>query len=231
MALKQSVVLGACSLGLSLSFSGVSLAEPPPPAGPPVGKINLTTPAPAPSVPRSYHMHDGFYARGSIGFGSLGVSFDDGDPSGDNLSGSGPSLGFDLMFGGSPSPGIAIGGGLLTQGAFSVNFERNGYDVDRSVSMALIGPFIDGFPNANKGWHFGGLVGLAAVNVEDDNDDGLSKTGGFGGSVFLGYDFWVADEWSVGPLVRFTGALTKDDDGNVDAQTFSSVVSFTALYH
>jgi hypothetical protein len=231
MALKQSVVLGACSLGWSLSFSAVSLAEPPPPAGPPVGKINLTTPPPAPSVPRSYHMHDGFYARGSIGFGSLGVSFDDGDPSGDNLSGSGPSLGFDLMFGGSPSPGIAIGGGLLTQGAFSVNFERNGYDVDRSVSMALIGPFIDGFPNANKGWHFGGLVGLAAVNVEDDDDDGLSKTGGFGGSVFLGYDFWVADEWSVGPLVRFTGALTKDEDGNVDAQTFSTVVSFTALYH
>lgn len=231
MALKQSLVTGAVTLGFSLSLSAVSLAEPPPPSGPPQGKINLTTTAPAPVVPRSYHMHDGFYARGSIGFGSLGVSFDDGDPSGDNLSGSGPALGFDLMFGGSPSPGIAIGGGLLTQGAFSVNFERNGYDVDRSVSMALIGPFIDGFPNANKGWHVGGLVGLAAVNVEDDNDSGLSKTTGFGGSVFLGYDFWVADEWSVGPLVRFSGALTKDGDGNVDAQTFSTVVSFTALYH
>ncbi len=231
MALKQSLVLGAVTLGFSLSFSAVALAEPPPPSGPPQGKINLTTAAPAPVVPRSYHMHDGFYARGSVGFGTLGVSFDDGDPSGDNLSGSGASLGFDLMFGGSPSPGIAIGGGLITQGAFSVNFERNGYDVDRSVSMALIGPFIDGFPNANKGWHVGGLVGLAAVNVEDGDDEGLSKTTGFGGSVFLGYDFWVADEWSVGPLVRFSGALTKDGDGNVDAQTFSTVVSFTALYH
>src|SRR5262245_57468485 len=54
---------------------------PPPAEGPPGGpapgaslqptalghrKIDLSTPPPAPSVPRSYHMHDGFYVRGSV---------------------------------------------------------------------------------------------------------------------------------------------------------------------
>jgi hypothetical protein len=95
----------------------------------------------------------------------------------------------------------------------------------------ILGPFIDGFPNVNKGWHFGGLIGLAGVQVEDSTLDGVSETTGFGGAVFLGYDFWVADEWSVGPSLRFAGTLTRDEDGDIDAQTFSTVVSFTALYH
>jgi hypothetical protein len=135
------------------------------------------------------------------------------------------------MIGGSPSPGLAIGGGFLAQGAFSTELERGNYRTDRSISSFVLGPFIDGFPNANRGWHVGGLVGLAAVNVEDSSGDGVSETVGFGGAVFLGYDFWVADEWSVGPLVRFAATLTSNQDDDVDATTFSTLIGFTALYH
>jgi hypothetical protein len=219
------------------SLAAAQTAPPPEPerkinlVSPPAGKIRLTTSAPSEPVPRSYHLHDGFYARGSVGFGSLSASFDDNAPGNDDLTGSGPTMGFDLLLGGSPSPGIAIGGGLLAQGAFSTELERSGYEEDRSLSVLTLGPFIDGFPNANRGWHFGGLVGLSLVNVEDSSADGVSETAGFGGAAFFGYDFWVADEWSVGPLLRFSGTLTRDDDGNVDASTFSTVLSFTALYH
>jgi hypothetical protein len=217
-------------VGLGASLASPALAQTSPPA-PPVGRINLTTAPPEPIVPRSYHVHDGFYARASVGFGSLSASFDDDAPSGDDLTGSGATMGFDLMLGGSPSPGIAIGGGLLAQGAFSTELERNRSAQDRTISVVTIGPFIDGFPNANRGLHFGGLIGVSAVNVEDSSADGVSETAGFGGAAFVGYDFWVAEEWSVGPLLRFSGTLTRDDDGNVDAATFSTVLSFTALYH
>lgn len=215
----------------------LSTPAPPPPASPPsgpsapLGRIDLTTTAPAPPVQRSYHVHDGFYARASVGFGSLSASFDDGAPGNDDLTGSGTTMGFDLLLGGSPSPGIAIGGGLLAQGAFSTELERDGYSEDRSISVVTLGPFIDGFPDSNRGWHFGGLLGVSAVSVEDSSADGVSETMGFGGAAFFGYDFWVAEEWSVGPLLRFSGTLTRDDDGNVDAATFSTVLSFTALYH
>jgi hypothetical protein len=176
-------------------------------------------------------MHDGFYLRASIGFGSLSAGFDDNDPSGKDLTGSGATLGFDLMVGGSPSPGLALGGGFLAQGAFPTELERGNYRQDRSISAFIVGPFIDGFPNANRGWHIGGLVGLAAVNVEQADEDGVSETRGFGGAVFLGYDFWVAEEWSVGPMLRVSGTLTSNQDDDVDASTFSTLVGFTALYH
>lgn len=207
----------------------IDLTTPPPTA--PVGKIDLSTPAPAPAVQRSYHMHNGFYARASLGFGSLSASFDDNDPSGKDLSGSGATLGFELMLGGSPTPGLAIGGGFLAQGAFPTELERGGYEQDRSISAFIVGPFIDGFPNVNRGFHIGGLLGLAAVNVEQADEDGVSETMGFGGAVFLGYDFWVADEWSVGPTLRFAGTLTSNNDDDVDASTFSTLIGFTALYH
>ena len=240
MARHLLAVRSFFGLGIALWGSTALAQSPPTPEpepkiqlvpGPPAGKINLTTAAPSEPVQRSYHLHDGFYARASVGFGSLSASFDDGTPGFDDLTGSGPTMGFDLLFGGSPSPGIAIGGGLLAQGAFSTELERNGYSEDRSLSVFTIGPFIDGYPSANGGWHFGGLIGLAGVNVEDSSNDGVSKTSGFGGAAFVGYDFWVADEWSVGPLLRFSGTLTRDSDGNVDASTFSTVLSFTALYH
>lgn len=224
--------LGLSSLLISFLAPAVASAQTPPtPPEPPRGKIDLTTPAPAPPVPRSYRMHDGFYLRGSVGFGSLGASFDTDDPRGD-VSGAGFSLGLDLMIGGSPSPGLALGGALLAQGAFSAEFERDDqWAGDRSLSVVLLGPFIDGFPRANKGWHFGGMMGLATANIEEDGADGLNRTAGFGGAAWFGHDFWVADEWSVGPMFRLTGTLTRDGDRDVNASTFSALFLFTALHH
>jgi len=204
-----------------------------PPADPPQGKIDLTTQAPAPAVPRSYRMHDGFYARASMGFGPLGASIDDGDASGQDLEGSGSAFGFDLMIGGSPAPGVAIGGAFLAAGAVSADLDRGRFapSEDRNFSVAILGPFIDGFPMANKGFHLGGALGLAALNLESSDSDGLGQTGGFGGAAWIGYDFWVADEWSVGPLFRLAGTLTQNDDDDVDASSMSALFLFTALYH
>ena len=198
---------------------------------PPGRTIDLSTPPPSPSMPRAYHLHNGFYARVSAGFGSLSATFDDDVPSTQALKGSGGGLSMDLMIGGSPSPGVAIGGALLAEGSAAVEFERAGFKEDRSLTVAIVGPFIDGFPAPHRGWHLGGLLGFAHVAIEDSRNDGVSKTNGFGGAFWLGHDFWVADEWSVGPLLRFSGALTQGRERDVRASTFAVTLLFTGLYH
>lgn len=216
-------------------------ASPPPPstlppaAGPtltlPRGKIDLTTPPPSPPVPRSYHLHNGFYARASVGFGSITAHFDDNDVSGRNLDGSGAALVGDLMIGGSPAEGVAIGGALLLEGSASIQFERGSQRADRSLSVGTLGAFIDGFPISNKGWHLGALAGFSRVNVENSSNDGLRHTNGFGAAFWVGHDFWVGDEWSIGPMLRFSGALTNASDPSVRASTFGVSLLFTGLYH
>jgi hypothetical protein len=202
------------------------------PHDPPRGKIDLSTPPPAVSAPRSYHTHDGFYLRASVGFGTLHATFDDDSPRGESLKGSGAGFGFDLMIGGSPAPGVAIGGALMGEGSASIEFERGSFSAeDRGVTAGMLGAFIDGFPSANKGWHLGGMLGLARLTVEDTSSDGLSETAGLGGAFWVGHDFWVGDEWSVGPLLRFSGALTKGSDPDVNASTFAATLMFTGLYH
>jgi len=198
---------------------------------PPRGRIDLTAPPPPPSEPRSYHMHDGFYARANLGIGSLWATFDDDHPSGDDLRGAGMQFSLDLLLGGSPSPDVAIGGGLMLLGAPSVDLERGRLEQDRAVQAAVVGAFIDGFPMPNKGWHFGGFIGFAGVNIEKNANDDIQETGGFGGAFWFGHDFWVAGEWSVGPLLRFAGTLTGSDERSVDVSTFSATLAFTGLYH
>lgn len=216
--------------------------EPPPPeaaprghidlGAPPRRTIDLSTPPPTRPAPRKYHMHDGFYARASVGFGSLGATFDDDDPTGLDLKGSGPALSVDVMVWGSPSPGLAIGGGLIWEASAAVSFDRGGFrDSDRSLGVTLIGPFIDGFPVPNRGWHFGGLIGVTQIRIEDTNADRLNHANGVGGAFWVGDDFWVGDEWSIGPLLRLSGALTNRDDPDVHASSFALTLLFTAIYH
>src|SRR5690606_9919678 len=127
-------------------------------------RIDLSTPPPPPAVQRTHHVHDGFYTRLSLGVGSLGLDFDDDGSRNVDLDGSGLAFSADIMIGGSPSPGVAIGGALLGTASFSLELEQNGRSVgDRDVGMVILGPFIDGFPNPKQGWHIGGAVGVAGM--------------------------------------------------------------------
>lgn len=203
-----------------------------PALAPPGRKIDLSTPEPSQSNPRSYHMHDGFYLRASVGIGSLSATVDDKDASGDDLHGGGGSLHLNLMIGGSPAPGLAVGGALLGEATASVDFDRDGrHAFDRPMSLLIVGPFVDGFPRPNRGWHFGGTLGLARLSLGSTSIDERRDTNGIGGAFWLGNDFWVAPDWSVGPLLKFTGALTRANDPDITAGSFSISILFTALYH
>lgn len=177
-------------------------------------------------------MHDGFYLRGSVGFGSLRATVADDRVADESLHGAGGSLHLNLLVGGSPSPGLAVGGALLAEGTAAVDFDvGRTHAYDRSMSLLIVGPFVDGFPRPNRGWHLGGALGVAQLSLGKTSGDARRTTNGIGGSFWLGNDFWVAPDWSVGPLLKFTGALTSAGEPDIAAQSFSISILFTALYH
>ncbi len=210
-------------------------AESTPPVGPASSpKIDVSVPAPQPEVQRKYQLHEGFYLRGNLGLGSLSNRFDDGSPTNKDLSGSGFAFNLDLLAGGSPAPGFTVGGALISSAAFSSSFERDGQKADRNASFGMLGVFVDGFPKATGGFHLGGAFGLAQVKIEKQMGDlGKDTLGGFGGAAWIGQDFWVADEFSMGALLRFAGALTSASQNNVEtsASAFSTSLMLTTLYN
>jgi hypothetical protein len=146
----------------------------------------------------------------------------------------------DLLIGGTPSPGFAVGGGILLNAAEDPSNETAAGTVDTGLQTgaSVLGVFIDGFPDPEGGFHVGGMLGLAGYNVEDDPLTGDEQTGGFGAAVWAGFGGWVGSEWTLGGMLRFTGAATRADlelpDGSDVAEdvrvgTFS--ILFTALYH
>jgi hypothetical protein len=205
--------------------------EPAPAASTQPAKMNVETPEPEAPVQRSYHVHDGFYLRANIGLGAYGVRYDD------DVNAGGASLAFDLMIGGSPSPGFVIGGALLGDFNRNLSVRQGDRDIgEASVGTGLIGPFVDGFPNSKGGWHLGGMIGLATVRTEDlPGSDEVRTDQGVGGAVFGGYDAWVADEFAIGGLMRFSAAVARSEDSEtgrkLDSTSTALTLMFTALYH
>jgi hypothetical protein len=195
-------------------------------------KIDLKVEEPPPPVARSYHVHDGFYLRVSLGVGALGNDYDLGAVSAESHGG---TLALDVLVGGTPSKGLVLGGALFNEAGVSHGVERGGRSLgDANVRLSLIGPFVDGFFDPKGGFHLGGAVGFAALALEDlgveDETDTLT---GFGGAAWAGYDAWVADEWAIGGLVRAGAAITKksDDAGDLTASSFSLGLMLTVLHH
>lgn len=200
----------------------------------PEHKIQIPVAEPPAPVARTLRIHDGFYLRLNAGVGFVGARFDDGrDATGDVLL-DGSDMALDLLVGGSPSPGVTLGGGVFMNLLLAADAEQDDNDLtSRDVGILLVGPFIDGFPNPKKGWHLGGTLGLAVANMDDMGPRGdVSRTAGFGAAAWGGYDAWIGDDWSVGGLLRLgiTRTSDRDDDAKTAATSRSLTLMFTALY-
>jgi len=214
--------------GLALALMTVTTSAPAQQKRP---LIDVSAPAPEPVVERSYHVHDGFYLRSNIGIGALGFKYNPGPL---DSSADGGGLAFDLLVGGSPSRGVAIGGAWLNDIGRSLTLESEGRELgDLHALSSLLGPFIDGFPDPKGGWHAGGMVGFANQRFDEPGSDKTYTTRGIGGAAWGGFDAWVGDEWAVGGLGRVAAAVTKgsEDGVDVDASSLSFMLMFTALHH
>lgn len=207
-------------------------------------KIYVEQPPLPPLPPRNRYFHDGFYLRLSAGYAYMNTSTGvTGSQSTASLSGHGVAL--DVMMGGTPAPGLVVGGGLLLEAAFDPTSTVTQYQgqfvqgLDNGASgttgFGLVGPMIDAFPNPNGGFHLGALLGFAAVGLKG-HESNISS--GFGASIWAGYMWWTTSQWSMGLMARFTLAgtsrtLAGDTGATFDASDTSAgaAVLLSVAYH
>ena len=198
-------------------------------------KIDVSVPAPAPSVTRKVHNHDGFYLRSSVGIGTRSAFIATDSTSHPNYAVNGGGISLDLLIGGTPSPGLALGGGLMLSSVTDgeVRADGAGNVGSGTGGLLLIGPFVDGFPMPNRGLHLGGLVGLAGGGAQRQDKQDEFDGGGLGMAVWIGHGFWVGKEWSLGGDLKLDAAFLRDDSGDVVlADTwYGFSLLFTVLYH
>jgi hypothetical protein len=193
--------------------------------------IDLSTPKPAGPVGRTYRQHEGFYVRVGGGIGSLLSANVDQGPF-DSSSG-GVTLELEALVGGSPASGLTIGGGLLAGFQLSGDWEADDVVGTQSADLTtiIVGPFADGYFHPRGGFHAGGLLGLASVGFEAPGGGGGSDALGVGGAGWLGYDAWVAPEWSIGGVLRLDALRATNSDDDVTISKVGLTLGFTVLYN
>jgi hypothetical protein len=222
---------------------GAYYAEPAQAPGQPAQQqqtIFVAQPPLPPLEPKTRYYHDGFYLRLSTGYAYLNVSTSLSNGAGSSgLSGSGGA--FDVLVGGTPAPGLVVGGGLLSEQIFdpgtTIHTSVGGVVTRGSGSLGflMIGPFVDAFPMPAGGFHFGGMLGLAGNSLRSNTDD---VSGGLGLALWMGYMWWVSSQWSLGIEGRYTGAWTTRKLGDPNGDQFDATDSsqgfallFSAAYH
>ena len=177
--------------------------------------------------------HDGFYLQLGIGLGYMSTSAEYMDI---EVTYSGITTPTQLLIGGSPVPGLVIGGGFITDYAFSPDVEiksggvtASGEATDVTLYVFGIGPFISFYPNPHEGLHFDALVGFGGLQASYQDEVSSNNPSGLLLSVAAGYEFWVGDEWSIGPEFRFGyGAFSYED---IDYPTIAPALLATFTYH
>jgi len=222
-------------------------ADSPPPGSPPSApaplaesplvkpKIDLTVPEPTPSVVRKHHNHDGFYLRANVGFSWSRAEISTDSPNRPNYVLNGGGISIDLLVGATPSPSLAVGGGVMlnTISDPEVHLDNDAEVGSGSGGVLFAGPFVDGFPMSNGGLHLGGLVGFAGGTARRQGSDDDFSGGGLGVAAWVGQGFWVGSEVSLGFLLKLDAAFMRDGSGPVDlADTlYGGSLMFSVLYH
>lgn len=184
--------------------------------------------------------HDGFYLRMGIGYGRgsvtskgkvLGIDIEA------KFEGGGPS--YELLLGGTIGSGFVLGGGFVGQDISEpkITVTGGGGALDsssiaknQSLGVVVLGPMVDWFPDPKGGGHVGAMVGIGGIGLS--GDDGKSSSG-TGASLWGGYDFWVGEQWSLGPELRVVYVSAHRDviGSRLNDKATSIEVLFTALYH
>jgi hypothetical protein len=188
----------------------------------------------------------------SLGAGGLASDLDYDAPGLNTTRVRGGSVALDLLIGGSPIPGLAIGGGFNINGAGNAEVTTDTNvggvaetDTSRQdAGFSVFGVFFDAFPSPEGGFHVGGMIGVSSFELNDNDDtvDEKRDSSGWGAAGWVGFGGFVSSEWSLGGLLRLSGGVSTSDvviglgsgetrDSKEQAKTRTLSVLFTALYH
>jgi hypothetical protein len=186
-------------------------------------------------------LHDGFYFRFALGgapvFGKVKPKTSAGEIAVDADVSAFAALS-ELAFGGSPMPGLVLGGGIY--GASLSGIEYKGkfagatrtYESDAAI-VSMLGPFIDFYPNPQQGFHAQAAIAFSIVSADQGKynatygdsfpPDNYAGTG-FGLMLGAGYEWWIGEQWSLGVLgrVQYTSATLKANSNLYDDADFSA---------
>jgi len=184
---------------------------------------------------RGAFTHDGFYLR--LGFG-LGFALDSLESSPDEFfiaetRGTGAltttltslALATELALGGTPAEGLVLGGGVFSNiltgmkssGCRYGDFPRPGMTLD-NVVFVVFGFFADYYFDPRAGFHVQGALGMGQILTGAGRlEDGTTVAGGHSATgpglvVGMGYEWFIAGQWSLGALLRASGALVTGGD-------------------
>ena len=178
--------------------------------------------------------HDGFHLRLAIGFGGVSdtMTADFGPLTLDGKA-SGASISGHLAIAGEIAEGLFLGGVLMSEQVTNPTVEFAGSTIDSVEvgALGMLGLMIDWYPDARGGFHFGGVLGGASLSTEDTTgnvSNADERPAGGCGVLMVGYDFWIANEWSLGVMLRLTGAKL---GGNVDHDVGAGSLLFSVLFN
>jgi hypothetical protein len=207
---------------------------------------NSGTESSTPPAAKGARVHDGFYLRMSFGFGALLGSW---SPAALPYSPAVSSFAehYELALGGTPFPGLVIGGGLFgaIAGSPMYGWTSRGSNINipgGSIYSEIIGPFVDVYPKPARGIHFMAALGPAGINQSSGGAEKICYPNptpscsvggtpvtpygavGVGFVMGFGYEAFVADHWSIGGIVRIMytyGNLSPNDRAEPDAKLSS----------
>lgn len=157
---------------------------------------------------------------------------------------SGPAIGLELRFGGTVAEGLAIGLQMYSSSARredapvpygdQLNDDGAAPEDDRTqviAQSALLGFFVDYFPDPRENLHFGGSIGLSSIVIDHSRqtDPNLDEASGFGASAWVGYGWWISKNWSGGGLVQTVGSF--GESSRMNSRSLALVFMFSLLYH
>lgn len=148
----------------------------------------------------------------------------------------------ELTIGGTFSNGIVLAGSLLGHQIGDPTLERDGgsdLGLEGPLQFSAVGITVAYFPRSTGGFHVGGTAALAAAWAKAPPPRFTEYIGGAGGAIAVeaGYLWWVADQWSLGALVRLTGARLHGEDtqlgvtGSEDDTVRALSIVFQAVYN
>jgi len=217
-------------LGLIMSLSGSALAQggAPPPAAPPPGPppgapppAYAAPPPPAPVEPAGARTHDGFFMRFGLNFG-YGMNTESYESSGGvtvatpDLKIKGLATGFDFLLGGTPAPGFVIGGGIVNTYSSHPSAEQGPIETELDGTLLVVNlvAFVNYYLDPHEGLNFQALGGFGVMDfVTDSGRSGGNDPTGFVLGAGVGYEFWVGNQWSIGPFGRFIYGKYSGGDG------------------
>ena len=201
-------------------------------------------PPPPPPVPQAAdtgaHLHDGFFLRMGLGAATMSTTTENtlGTAGGDGTLRGGGSV-VELLIGGTPLPGFVLGGALIGH-----SFPRPSYELDgkkstldnSALSFTALGMFGQLYFDPKSGGYVQALAAFASESFRWSAAGETKETDELGGlAVGLGggWDFWVGNQWSLGPELRFVYASVKHDAdaGTVRHRTTAVSLAFTATLH